>query len=295
MRVRGLRTDGRTDFGSCDDFHFSGLIESVSRAIAALIEWAYLTDLSAGAELTYLPFTACREICSRRCRSEGKESPKKNGMDAPIEFAAAPLLKEAREDRRQISIGGSGARKTCFAIHANGLGMPPSLDNQADALNTKPPVQTDARFAFSHRHLVFVSDVGLAAGWGVALNLSRHEREDGRTTHPAHACYIVILIIAVPQLVFDQDDTRPTRPSPPHRSVRVRSAPHSHYAKSSMRRPPPSPFGRPRDRVDGRGSHDGCGHLSLPLSPGWAGSRRTRTEGLTSSSPRAREWRTCGR
>ena len=180
MRVRGLRTDGRTDFGSCDDFHFSGLIESVSRAIAALIEWAYLTDLSAGAELTYLPFTACREICSRRCRSEGKESPKKNGMDAPIEFAAAPLLKEAREDRRQISIGGSGARKTCFAIHANGLGMPPSLDNQADALNTKPPVQTDARFAFSHRHLVFVSDVGLAAGWGVALNLSRHERTDGR-------------------------------------------------------------------------------------------------------------------
>ena len=44
------------DFGSCDDFHFSGLIESVSSAIAALIEWAYLTDLSAGAELTYLPF-----------------------------------------------------------------------------------------------------------------------------------------------------------------------------------------------------------------------------------------------
>ena len=78
---RGLRTDGRrTVRGSCDDFHFSGLIESVSRAIAALIEWAYLTDLSAGAELTYLPFAAaaCREICSR-CRSAGKESPRRMG------------------------------------------------------------------------------------------------------------------------------------------------------------------------------------------------------------------------
>ena len=65
--------------------------------------------------------------------------------------------------------------------------MPPSLDNQADALNTKPPAQTDARFAFSHRHLVFVSDVGLA-GWGVA-------RAQPVAAHPVHACIIVILII----------------------------------------------------------------------------------------------------
>ena len=89
--------------------------------------------------------------------------------------------------------------------------MPPSLDNQADALNTKPPAQTDARFAFSHQHLVFVSDIGLA-GWEVALNLSRHERTTRTGDTSVYACIIVILIIdAVLQLVFDPDDTRPSR------------------------------------------------------------------------------------
>ena len=118
-RGRG-RERGRTDFGSCDDFHFSGLIESVSSAIAALIEWAYLTDLSAGAELTYLPFAACRGSCSR---SEWKESPQKNGMDGPIEFALP--LKEGKRRKKTDQYRGQ-RRKICFAGHANGLGMPRS-------------------------------------------------------------------------------------------------------------------------------------------------------------------------
>ena len=62
-----------------------------------------------------------------------------------------------------------------------------------------------------------MSDVGLA-GWGVARAQPVAGWEDGpvgRDTHPAHACIIVTLIIvAVLQLVFDPDDTRPTtRPS----------------------------------------------------------------------------------
>ena len=108
------------DFGSCDDFHFSGLIESVSSALAALIEWAYLTDLSAGAELTYLPFAACRGSCSR---SEWKESPKKNGMDGPIEFAL-PL--KGGERRKKTDQYRGQQRKISFASHANGHGMPRS-------------------------------------------------------------------------------------------------------------------------------------------------------------------------
>ena len=100
-------------------------------------------------------------------------------MDAPIEFAAAPLLKEGKRRKKTDQYRGQ-RRKACMLRNpCKWAGMPPSLDNQADALNTKPPAQTDARFAFSHRHLVFVSDAGLA-GWGVALNLSRHERTDGR-------------------------------------------------------------------------------------------------------------------
>ena len=154
--------------------------------------------------------------------------------------------------------------------------MPPSLDNQADALNTKPPAQTDARFAFSHRHLVFVSDVGLA-GWGVALNLSRHERTDADGRH------IPRMRASSSSSSSSQFSNLSSTPmTPDRRRARRRAAasvcpgpvavgPPFHYAKSSMRRPPPSLFGQPRDRVDGRGSHDGCGHLSLRS----AGGRRT--------------------
>ena len=136
---------GRTDCGSCDDFHFSGLIESVSRAIAALIEWAYLTDLSAGAELTYLPFAAaaCREICSR-CRSAGKESPWKNGMDAPIEFAAAPLLKEGKRRKKTDQYRGQ-RRKACMLRNPCKWARNASLARQPSRCSKYKATRTDRR------------------------------------------------------------------------------------------------------------------------------------------------------
>ena len=155
--------------------------------------------------------------------------------------------------------------------------MPPSLDNQADALNTKPPAQTDARFAFSHRHLVFVSDVGLA-GWEVALNLSRHERTDADGRH------IPRMRASSSSSSSSQFSNLSSTPmTPDRRRARRRAAasvcpgpvavgPHSiMQSQACDDHLPPRSASRATDRVDGRGSHDGCGHLSLRS----AGGRRT--------------------
>ena len=157
--------------------------------------------------------------------------------------------------------------------------MPPSLDNQADALNPNHPYRrADARFAFFHQHLVFVSDVGLA-GWGVALNLSRHERTDADGRH------IPRMRASSSSSSSSQFSNLSSTPMTPDRRRARRRAAASVCPGPVAVGPPfplckvkhatttssPSPFGQPRDRVDGRGSHDGCGHLSLRS----AGGRRT--------------------
>ena len=176
-----MRTDGRTDFGSCDDFHFSGLIESVSSALAALIEWAYLTDLSAGAELTYLPFAACRGSCSR---SEWKESPQKNGMDGPIEFAL-PL--KGGERRKKTDQYRGQRRKICFARGPCKWARNASL-NSTQRLNRR----SNYKAAFSLRQVVSVY-VYVAAAPQHGSHAKRahgvhspHAREHHRHPHRHH-------------------------------------------------------------------------------------------------------------
>ena len=112
-----------------------------------------------------------------------------------------------------------------------------------------------------------------------ALSLSRHGRTD-----PSDGIPIPRMRASSSSSSSSQFSNLSSTPmTPDRRRARRRAAasvcpgpvavgPPFHYAKSSMRRPPPSPLGQPRDhRVDGRGSHDGCGHLSLRS----AGGRRT--------------------
>ena len=177
-------------------------------------------------------------------------------MDAPIEFAAAPLLKEGKRRKKTDQYRGQ-RRKACMLRNPCKWARNASLARQPSRCSKYKATRTDGRqirflpSTFGVPCQMLASPVGESR----ALSLSRHGRTD-----PTDGIPIPHMRASSPSSSSSQFSNLSSTPmTPDRRRARRRAAasvcpgpvavgPPLHYAKSSMRRPPPSPFGQPRDR-----------------------------------------------